>query len=204
MTIKTMQSLKFVAVGDGAVGKTCLLVSYTTNAFPRDYIPTVFDNFAANVVVDEVVYNLGLWDTAGQEDYDRLRPLSYHQTDAFLLCFSCVAPATMENITQKWVPELRKCSPDAPIILVCTKIDMRTDKATLDRLHQHNQTPTTQQQGEALAKQIGAKAYAECSAFTQKGLANVFETAIRTVCPSSSKNSKKKKSGKNSDKCTIL
>ncbi|CAO2601604.1 Ras-related C3 botulinum toxin substrate 2, partial [Lemmus lemmus] len=152
---RAMQAIKCVVVGDGAVGKTCLLISYTTNAFPGEYIPTVFDNYSANVMVDSKPVNLGLWDTAGQEDYDRLRPLSYPQTPIAPDIYVPLPSALSHSPPPQWFPEVRHHCPSTPIILVGTKLDLRDDKDTIEKLKEKKLAPITYPQGLALAKDIG-------------------------------------------------
>uniref|UniRef100_A0A2P2I2N6 Rac1 n=1 Tax=Hirondellea gigas TaxID=1518452 RepID=A0A2P2I2N6_9CRUS len=173
--------IKCVVVGDGTVGKTCMLISYTTDSFPKEYVPTVFDNYSAPMVVDGIPVSLGLWDTAGQEDYDRLRPLSYPQTDVFLICFSVVSPSSFENVTSKWYPEIKHHCPDAPIILVGTKMDLREDKETLQQLQENGQSAVKREMAGKLSNKIRSVRYMECSALTQRGLKQVFDEAVRAV-----------------------
>ncbi|KAI9829419.1 MAG: Rho GTPase protein rac1 [Sarea resinae] len=199
-TAPATRSLKCVVTGDGAVGKTCLLISYTTNAFPGEYIPTVFDNYSANVMVDNKPISLGLWDTAGQEDYDRLRPLSYPQTDVFLICFSIVSPPSFDNVKAKWYPEISHHAPNVPIILVGTKLDLREDPATVRKLQDQKMQPISYELGSLRAKEIRAHKYVECSALTQRNLKTVFDEAIRVVLSPVPP----QKVGRGKGKCAIL
>ncbi|XP_012679241.1 rho-related GTP-binding protein RhoQ isoform X1 [Clupea harengus] len=189
--------LKCVVVGDGAVGKTCLLMSYANDAFPEEYVPTVFDHYAVSVNVEGKQYLLGLYDTAGQwmasikwpsscfaapqEDYDRLRPLSYPMTDVFLICFSVVNPASFQNVREEWVPELQEYAPNVPYLLIGTQVDLRDDPKTIAKLNDVKEKPIATEQGQKLAKEIGACCYVECSALTQKGLKTVFDEAIIAI-----------------------
>ncbi|XP_049322958.1 rho-related GTP-binding protein RhoG-like [Astyanax mexicanus] len=173
-----MKSVKCVVVGD-AVGKTYLLLTFTTNTYPEDFIPTVFDNYSSEITVDSKSFTLNLWDTAGREDYDQLRSLSYPQTDVFIICFSIASPASYENVKCKWYPEVCHYCPNAPLLLVGTQMDKREDPSTLKKLKEQNLTPITKQQGEALAREIGATKYLECSALKQVGVREVFVEAVR-------------------------
>ncbi|KAM4047664.1 rho-related GTP-binding protein RhoG isoform 1-T4 [Anomaloglossus baeobatrachus] len=176
-----MQTIKCVVVGDGAVGKTCLLICYTTNAFPKEYIPTVFDNYSAQSTLDGRTISLNLWDTAGQEEYDRLRTLSYPQTNVFIICFSIASPSSYENVKHKWYPEVGHHCPNVPILLVGTKKDLRTNQDVIKKLKEQNQVPVTHQQGVSLSKHIHAFKYMECSALNQEGIKEVFSESVRAV-----------------------
>ncbi|KAL0485494.1 RAC1 [Acrasis kona] len=169
--------VKIVTVGDGAVGKTSMLISYVEDRFPEDYIPTIFDNHNATVMWDHKVVNLGLWDTAGQVNYENLRPLAYPNTDIFLICYSVVDPLSYENVKYKWAPEVRSHCPDAKFILVGTKLDIRDDPYASRK----KGDPVSFDEGVALQKTIGALEYVECSARSGAGLKYVFHKCMEHV-----------------------
>ena len=197
--------VKVMVVGDSGVGKTSLLISYTTNSFPGDYVPTVFDNYNTNVAIDDKTIALGLWDTAGSSEYDQLRPLSYPGTDIFLVCFSLVDPDSLTHVRTKWIPEIRAHMEGAkPAILILgTKLDQRTSPAVIEAMTKQGLHPVTRREGEQLCNEVGADHYFECSALTQEGLPAVFEAAVKHVLPDSKpaavkeeKSHKKNKEGK--------
>lgn len=173
--------VKCVLIGDGAVGKTSLVISYTTNGFPTEYMPTAYDNYTVLVTVNKQPVQLQLCDTAGQDDFDLLRPLCYPNTDIFILCFSIVSPASFHNVSQKWMPEIRASGLDTPVVLVGTQSDLRTDVKVLIELSEYGERPVSEAEGKATARCIGAESYIECSALTQHNLKEVFDVAVRAV-----------------------
>lgn len=134
---------------------------------------------------------LALWDTAGQEDYDRLRPLSYPDTDVILMCFSIDSPDSLENIPEKWTPEVKHFCPNVPIILVGNKRDLRNDDATKRELMKMKQEPVRIEDGRSMADKINAFSYLECSAKTKDGVREVFETATRAALQTKKKPSRR-------------
>ncbi|KAJ3402715.1 GTP-binding protein Rho1 [Chytridiales sp. JEL 0842] len=172
---------KLVIVGDGACGKTCLLIVFSRNTFPEVYVPTVFENYIADVDVDGKHVELALWDTAGQEDYDRLRPLSYPDSHVILICFAIDSPDSLDNVQEKWISEVLHFCAGLPIILVGCKKDLRNDPRLIEELRKTGQAPVTPEQGQAVAEKIGAYKYLECSARTGEGVKEVFQHATRAA-----------------------
>jgi len=164
-----------VIVGDGACGKTSLLCSFALGEFPKEYQPTVFENYVAEIRLDGKAVHLALWDTAGQEEYERLRPLSYSKAHVILIAFAIDTPDSLENVTVKWIEEVRTiCGPVIPIILVGCKADLRPPSND-PKINQY----VSRAQAERVAQSIGARAYKECSALKIEGVDDVFEAATR-------------------------
>ncbi|KAK1839973.1 rho gtpase rho1 [Colletotrichum chrysophilum] len=145
---------KLVIVGDGACGKTCLLIVFSKGTFPEVYVPTVFENYVADVEVDGKHVELALWDTAGQEDYDRLRPLSYPDSHVILICFAVDSPDSLDNVQEKWISEVLHFCQGLPIILVGCKKDLRYDSKTIEELRKTSQKPVSPEEVSLSARSV--------------------------------------------------
>lgn len=201
--------VKCVVIGDGGVGKTSLLITYCCGEFPSKYVPSVFDdNVSVPVSIAGESYNLGLWDTGGGEDYHRLRPLCYPNTSVFLVCFSVDRPASFKSVEEALVPEIKHHCPNTPFLILATKVDLRADRATLDKLAKKQEEPVSKdelvskEEGERIAESVKAAKYLECSALTGEGVENVFDEAILQILQHLEEVKEQKKSKRK--KCNVL
>ena len=186
MSDVTRVNMKVTTIGDGAVGKTSILTSYTYKNCPDKYDPTVFDTYVASIEFKTTKRNffisLTLADTAGQEDYEALRHLCYPGTDIFLITFALNDRQSFTNIKSKWArdvfdPAKVKSSLGCPIIIVGNKLDLR-----------NGGTPNcvTREEGESLVnvlKEMAPKdtniTYMESSATEYIGIKEIFDSAVR-------------------------
>ncbi|OAA48986.1 protein RHO3 [Beauveria brongniartii RCEF 3172] len=181
--------------GDGACGKTSLLNVFTRGYFPTVYEPTVFENYVHDIFVDSVHIELSLWDTAGQEEFDRLRSLSYDDTDLIMLCYSVDSKDSLENVESKWVGEIADNCAGVKLVLVALKCDLREQTEEEDTEEAAGaSTPAgetaeprekkpliTYEQGLEVARRIGASRYLECSAMKNRGVNEAFTEAARVA-----------------------
>ena len=190
------KSKKLVIVGDGMSGKTCLLSAFKDDRFIPMHDATIFDTYVADIQVDGKIVSrrwtskptdvlrslqidLALFDTAGQEDFDRLRPLSYPDTNVILVCFSVDSPVSAKSVLEKWIPEVRHFCGQCPVILVACKKDLRNDAETIFQLKQDDERPVTTDVGKQIAAKAKVDAYMECSAKTREGVQELFVEAAR-------------------------
>ncbi|NXQ65948.1 RHOF protein, partial [Quiscalus mexicanus] len=155
----------------------------------QQYAPSVFEKYTTSVTVGKKEVTLNLYDTAGQEDYDRLRPLSYQNTNVVLICYDVMNPTSYDNVAAKWYPEVNHFCRGVPLVLIGCKTDLRKDKEQLRRLRAARQEPITYNQGEAACKEINAQIYLECSAKCRENIENVFKEAT-TIALSAMKKAK--------------
>mmetsp|Transcript_34364 Transcript_34364/g.47876 ORF Transcript_34364/g.47876 Transcript_34364/m.47876 type:complete len:211 (+) Transcript_34364:128-760(+) len=182
-----LQEIKLALAGEAGVGKTCMLISYTTNSFPAVYLPKTIDDYDVNVNVNGAPTKLRLRDVRGGADYKEIRPWALSGADVILLCFAVDSIDSFCE-TRTWMQQLRNMRRidnrknvnartlhgKVPVILVGTKSDKRLD--AMDRTHKGSFISSFR--AESFARELGCEKYMECSALTQEGLKKVFDEAI--------------------------
>lgn len=153
----------------------------TSSTNSHHQIPTVFENYVTDCRVDGKSVQLALWDTAGQEDYERLRPLAYSKAHVILIGFSIDTPDSLSNVQHKWAEEARDKCPGVPVILVGLKKDLRDDPIVQEEMRKKGLSFVTKRQGEDIKDAVGARKYLECSSLTGEGVDDVFEAATRAA-----------------------
>ena len=177
---------KILIVGDSASGKTCLLTVFAKDKFPEENVPKYYESYVVDIEVDGIQVELALWDTYGTgsrnvEMSKKIRDWSYTypDTDIILMCFSIASPDSLDNLSERWLPEVNHFCPYIPVILVGNKKDLRNDPSTLKELTKMKQETVKLEDGRTMTGKIDAFAYLECSAKRKEGVKEVFDTATR-------------------------
>ena len=161
------------------MGKTSLMVACNTDSFFDWHHPNIFDTFLLRIADQSVITSLEIWDTSGEDGDFARRPNVRHGANVYLLCFKVNDSSSYYNARDKWYPEIRRCAPEVPIILVGTQSDMRQGN------NSSSHGIVTQQMGQQLMNEMKARAYVECSALQNMNVVNVFAEAVRYAQPAS-------------------
>uniref|UniRef100_A0A3Q4HD18 Rho family GTPase 3a n=1 Tax=Neolamprologus brichardi TaxID=32507 RepID=A0A3Q4HD18_NEOBR len=169
------------------------------------YVPTVFENYTASFEIDTQRIELSLWDTSGSPYYDNVRPLSYPDSDAVLICFDISRPETLDSVMKKWKGEIQEFCPNTKMLLVGCKSDLRTDLSTLVELSNHRSLPCLIDPCESvMAKQISAP-YIECSAQqSENSVRDIFHVATLACINKNNKNVKRSKTARASKRISHM
>lgn len=170
---------KFVFVGDLGIGKTSLFLVHSGDGFRDFLLPTVYDNYSRSIEWENQKFEVSFYDTPGQEEYSRLRPLSYPGTDLFFICYSIDNHNSFKNVKDYWYNEIQNNNIEGSrIILLGLRTDLRDDKNTLEKLSKEGKEPLTYEHGENMAKEINAIGYVECSAI-KNNIQQVFDEGYK-------------------------
>lgn len=171
-------TVNLMVMGDKGVGKTCLLIGHSSNAFPGDYIPEAFDMFNGNETIEGHHVDVAFHDydhvrhqfvqtfdiMLGRDAKKKKAALKEYEAQprAYIACFSVVSPPSFENL-KIWMQNAE----GYPSIIVGLKTDLREDSQYLENMYNKQMVPVTKEQGERLVAEFaksGCAKYMECSA----------------------------------------
>lgn len=119
-------------LGDGTVGKTTLLTAYMGKGFVEEYVPTVVDVYSVDIKVGaSKVLKLEIHDTAGQEDFEKIRGEHLKTAEFVLICYSCDSVRSLNNIESQWLPEVKALEQKPGYIIVGNKEDLIEKKTVV-------------------------------------------------------------------------
>lgn len=115
---------KLVVNKNSNVGKTSLIKTHTEGEFPSSIIGEVVERKHTNILIDGNNVELDIFDTNEDFGYDRIRPLSYPNTDVVMICFDLSNKGSFDRVFERWYPEIKHHLPNIPIVLCGTKSDI--------------------------------------------------------------------------------
>lgn len=164
---------KITILGQSAVGKTSLINQFVEGSFQEDYKPTL----GANIIRKDV--NIGevnakvrliMWDLAGQEKYNVIRSMYFQGCVGSLLVYDVTRHESFTTIESKWLKDFKNyVKKEGAYILIGNKVDLEEERVV------------SREEGEKLAKQIGASAFVETSAKLGKNVEEAFKSLVYQI-----------------------